>query len=117
MVYSFAPGPTVDTQPVPPLPPDTHLDQVQGESLVLSDGAIVFQGSLTNNDSFWWAADIKVELTLRDARGVVVWELETPPDDEELEPGEVTGYEIRVPADAPFWETSQIDTTRTWSCQ
>jgi len=116
LVRSFTPGPTADTRQVPPKPPNSRLEQTKGETLYLSNGNKLFQGTVTNKDSYWWATDIRVTLTLRNASDTVVWELGVTPSNEKLKPRESARYEIRVPAIAPAWETSQVGRTWKWSC-
>ena len=114
ILYSFDPGPD-GTQPVPPQPPNSRLQHSESETLHLSDGSKLFQGQFTNNDSYWWATDIAVNLQLKNASGIVLEGFKVMPDNERLQPEERTSYEIRVPQNPPAWETSQISFTWGWS--
>ena len=116
IIYSFAPGPGVNTDPFPPEPPTTRVILSSSETIYLSDGSTLYQGHITNNDSYWWATNLKVQLTLQDANGAAVWETEISPETISLRPEERTLYEIRVPSDAPSSELSQIGLTWNWSC-
>jgi len=115
VLYSFDPGPAAAPAP-PPQPPNSRLQHSNSETIYLSDGSILFQGYFTNNDSYWWATDITVKLQLRNASSFVVADFEVTPYNEQLQPGERTLYEIRVPPNQSAWDTSLINWAWNWSC-
>ena len=115
ILVTFNPG-TDATNDVPAKPPNSRMELDESERLTLSDGTLLYQGYLNNNDSNWEATDVKLKLNLKDTSGASVWESEVSPSDDVIPPRDSTLYEIRVPPNAPNWETSQISWTWKWRC-
>ncbi len=116
IIYSFRLGPFADTSPVPPEPLNSRFEFLKSETILLSNGAKLFQGKVRNNDTYWSVADIEITLTLRDADDRVVWDQKVNPRKVKLVPGDEARYEILVTPDVTGYETSQISRSWVWTC-
>ena len=117
LLYSFRPGSAADTRPIPPVPPDSSINVQAGDMLYLSsDGTRLYQGIVTNRDTYWWLFDVSVTRTFRAMAGNPVWIGVYQPNDGLVAPGDSVNYEIKFPPGVT-WNTSQLSWEWKWSCK
>ncbi len=97
---TFTPSPTPLPQPptptsTPPIPGNTVLQHTPKETLNLGF-ARLFQGTLTNLDSYWWAKDVEVTFRFLNAAGFCWKAFTTTPDLTVLQPNNAGDYQMRL---------------------
>lgn len=114
---------------IPPQPPESALQVYNANSVLLLDGDVEIAGRVVNTDAFWWATDIVVSVELWDANLEVVWEAETTPNTEVIQPGGRAWYKFFVPlqearyrlappirTNVPEWEVFSVSWDWDWFC-
>jgi hypothetical protein len=128
VLLSFQPGQPSAT---PARPPDSAIQVHAGDSVVMLDGDVEIGGRITNTDTFWWATDILVSVELQNASLEVIWEAQTAPNTQMLEPGGRAWYKFFVPlqeahyhlappapprSNSPDWEGFFVRMEWDWFC-